>query len=284
MTEDVNEEVSSEVEEVEAPEVDAPDADAVEQPPAREWSQDEEAEARAFGWKPPEEWVGEKPAGYIDDPREWLDRLDRFTPFKKLREQQEERVRKLESTFQAQMERIQQREREEYERRLQQIQMAQRKAVSEADTEAWDRLEQAKANLRPPEPLDQPERQQDQIPPELREQKQWLNDPMLVDHGAKAIEIGYRTGELRPGASATEQVEYAEQKVKAYFPHLFHEPEKPKPAPKVDGGGLAPKQQKSGFNTLPKDARDAFFRQVERGIFEDTKEDREFFYNEYASG
>lgn len=282
MTEDVNEEISSEIEEVETPEADTPDAEAVEQPPAREWSQDQEEEARAFGWKPPEEWVGEKPSGYIDDPREWLERLDRFTPFKKLREQQQEQVRKLESTFQAQMERIQQREREEYDRRLQQIQAAQRKAVSEADTEAWDRLEQAKASLRPPEPVEAVKH--DPIPPELRAQKQWLNDPMLVDHGAKAIEIGYKTGDLRPGASAAEQVEYAEQKVQAYFPHLFQEPEKRKPAPKVDGGGLAPKQQKSSFNTLPKDARDAFFRQVERGIFEDTKEDREFFYNEYANG
>lgn len=282
MTEDVNEEVSSEVEEVEAPEVDAPDEGAVEQPPAREWSPDEEAEARAFGWKPPEEWVGEKPAGYIDDPREWLDRLDRFTPFKKLREQNEERVRKLESTFQAQMERIQQREREEYERRLQQIQMAQRKAVSEADTEAWDRLEQAKANLRPPEPVD--EQRQDPLTPEIREKHQWLNDPMLKEFGANAVEVGYKVGEIRPGMTVEQQVEYAEQKVKAYFPHLFQEPEKPKPTPKVDSGGLAPKQQKSGFNTLPKDARDAFFRGVERGTFEDTKEDREFFYNEYTSG
>jgi hypothetical protein len=61
------------------------DAPAVEAPPAPDPEIVEEA--RLFGWKAPEEWVGDKPAGYIDDPKRYLDRIKDSRIFKTLNEQ-----------------------------------------------------------------------------------------------------------------------------------------------------------------------------------------------------
>lgn len=251
-----------------------------EESPAKLSADDVEAEARFFGWKAPDEWRGEQPPGYIDNPQDYLDRLERSTPFRKLKEHSEEKLRKLESVMDAARQRDLERQKQDYEARLQAIANRQRAAVESADVEEWDRLEKVKQNLVPPKD-DLP--QTDPVEP-FKSEYTWLEDAVIRDHGAKAIDAAMRSGELASNADVATQVKFADAQVRKYFPHLFKTEEAPKPQPRVDGGGLAGPRKKSGFDSLPKDVKAEFDRQVKKGVFENTTEDREFFFDEYQNG
>lgn len=260
--------------------------EAVDPPePIKDWSDDEEFEARALGWKPKDEWKGEAPPGFIDNPRAYLDRAETFGPFRKLRERTErleEHLRKVESVAAKQVERAQQQAEQEYQRRLEAINAQKRKAAEEGDLEAYDKWNAAEQRLERPRPeAVEPVAPQDPITPDLREKHKWVTDPYLRHQGAQLVDQGFRSGELPKGASAQEQAEYAETRLKSYFPHIFNPPKKdpPKPSP-VEAGGVA-QAARGGFASLPKEAKDAFKRLVAQGVFKDTDEDRKFYHDEY---
>lgn len=281
MTEEEQHVEPEELEPVEEHEDEGAD-DEAPQPVEKDWSEDEEAEARQLGWKSPDEWKGERPPGYIDNPKDFLTRLENMTPFRKMREQMEERARKLEATFEAARRRDLDRQQAEHDQRMQALLARQRKAVEEADTETFDQLTQMREQLEKQRPDAEPQPQGDPLE-SFYGNHEWLKDPIMRDAGAKAIDTAFKQGELPPSADTKTQVEYAEAHVRRYFPHLFKTEEQPKPKPKVDGGGLGANRKRTGFDTLPKDAREVFMRQVQKGIFKDTKEDREFFFNEYQN-
>lgn len=289
--------VEEPIEAVDAPEVEPVEVETetaeVKAPVEKDWDDDTEEDARYLGWKSPDEWKGDVPPGYIGNPKEYMDRLERSTPFRKMRERAEQAEAKLQekldritSAVDAGHKRELERQRSEYERQMRVIAAGQRKAVEEADTERFDQLEQHKQSLRPPEdPVATPDHPEDPVEP-FKADHAWLNDPIMRQTGATLIDQAVSSGALPPTANAKAQIEYAEEQVKKYYPHLFKadEPDpKPKPAAKVDGGGLAAPRSRSGFDSLPKEARSEFSRQVSKGVFEDTKEDREFFYNEYQN-
>ena len=266
-------EVTPEVQEQEAPE------------PVREWSDEDAEEAKAFGWKSPDEWAGEIPSGYIDDPRRYMERAQNFRPFKALKEQLDtatrdsaERLRKLEAVSQKAIAD----QRAAHERELESITRRQREAVDNADGETWEQLEKEKASLQSPAPVeDRP-----QVDPYVAEYKateagKWLNNPILAEAGARAINAGGMNG-----APVSEQVKYAEKHVREAYPHSFEQP-KPAPAPKpqtprVDGGGLAQGGGKSsGFSKLPTEAKSAFKMMAGQGIYQDTDADRKRYADDY---
>ncbi len=261
----------------------------VEDPP--EWDAEVEQEARAFNWKPRSEWEGDVPAGFIDDPRRYMERAESFGPFRKLREQMEtqtrqhnESLRKIEAITAAQVKRAREQAEEQYQRDVADISARQRKAVEEGDTEAWDRLEQQRGTIKPPE-VEVPQPEPTDPLGDIRGQKgrEWLNDPVLGQQAFQIVERALRSGALTT-SDATQQVDFAEKELKRYYPHLFAEDTpKPKAASPVEGGGLAPSKKKSGFDSLPSDAKGAFKRMVGQGIFEDTAEDKEFYFNEYSN-
>lgn len=275
----------------EAIEVDAGEHEVSQSETAKEWSDEVEQEARDFGWKSPDEWKGTIPPGYIDNPEDFVARQDRNPAVRKLRRDLEQSQRKVSqelgkitAALEAGHKRELERQQAEYKRQIGMISAGQRRAVEEADTERFDALEQQRQRVAPPDLEPTPEQPQADPIAEYVDSHPWLNDAMMRNAGAVAIDQAMQSGAIPPNATVAQQVEYAEQRVKDYFPHMFKQPEPtPKPRAKVDGGGLGAKAR-AGFDSLPKDARDAFGKFVGQGVFEDTKEDREFYFNEYQNG
>lgn len=243
------------------------------------------AEARKQGWKSRDEWHGSIPRGYIEDPEEYLEYTERLSrsPVVKAAmeraERAEELARKTEAALQAGHKRDMERQKAEYEARMQALDSRRRQAAEEADVETYDKIGRAMAEL--PKPVD-PTPQADPLEP-FYQGHSWLKDPILAGVAKTIVDQGLRSGAVTPD-DAGKQIEFAEQGLKEYFPHKFAPPAKEPPKPRVSGGGMAPTARKTGFDTLPKEARDVFSRQVKQGIFEDTKEDREFYFNEYQNG
>lgn len=256
-------------------------------PPAEpEWSDEEADEARAFGWKAPDEWGGEKPPTYVGDPRSYMERIQNSKPFKVLTERQakleaefSERARKLDEMNARAMEA----QRAKYEADMQDITARQRRAVELADPDAFDALEKQRSAMVAPEPVAPVVPDVDPYVQEYAKQNDWVNNPVLRDAGSKIIDANPAARAM----SAKDQLAYAEQEVRKMYPAYFtaDEPDANKPAPRqrVDGGGLgsAAAQAKDPFNKLPTEAKAAFKRFVSEGIFENTAEGRKAYVADY---
>jgi hypothetical protein len=280
-TQDPQEFEGGEVEAVEAP---APEAEAPAQP---EHAPDDVEEARLFGWKSPDEWVGDKPAGYIEDPKRFLDRIKESRIFKTLdaqreaeRKRMEDHLRRLDHVAQQTIKA----QKEDYERRIADIETRQRRAVETADVAAFDALEKQKRTMQAPQFEPGPEQPQGPSPvvAEYAEKNDWVKDPALRMEGAQAIDIAMKSGmQFRDDA---EQLAYAESVMKRKYPHMFQAPAPAPVAPsgpaKVDGGGLAGGSplRSGAFTKLPPEAHAAFKKDVERGLFTNDEKGR----NEYA--
>jgi hypothetical protein len=257
-------------------------------PAAPAWSNEDVEDAKHLGWKSPDDWVGDKPAGYIDDPRRYLERFERIPAVRALKEQTakiqkdaDDRARKLDALYQQQADS----QRQAYESRLAEITRGQRQAASLADTDAYDRLEQEKARLAPPR-----QEQQDPEPPQAdpyvsqyrsSEGGKWLDNPILLETGKKLIDANPAILQ-RP---AQEQVAYAEAELRRMYPTYFpsgNGAQKPQRAQRVDGGGLAAQLGGgTGFEKLPPDAKTQFKRFVKEGLFTDDERGRKAYTNDY---
>jgi hypothetical protein len=281
MTDDVQD--PQEFEEAVAAE-DAPEAEEATQAPQPDPSDVEEA--RLFGWKSPDEWVGDKPAGYIDDPKRFLDRVKESRIFKTLSEQREQERKRMEDHLRRLdhvTEQAVKAQKAEFDRRVAEIEQRQRKAIETADVAAFDQLEKQKRMMQPP-PEYQVE-QQPQVSPivsEYMEKNEWVKDPALRMEGAVAIDVAMKSGMQFPNEAA--QLEYAESVMKRKYPHMFQAAtpvtHKPSGPAKVDGGGLAGGSpvRASAFAKLPPEAHAAFKKDVDRGLFTNDEKGR----NEYA--
>ena len=265
---------------------DAPAPDAA--PPGPEWTDDDVQEAKAFGWKAPDEWEGDKPAGYIDDPRRYLERAENFRPFKALRErtakmeaEYQERLRKVETIT----ERALEAQRAQYERDLQSLNARQRRAVEEADVQTFDQIEKAKAAMQPPA-VPVVEQQINHVPPEVQElvaRHEWAKNPALLAAGAEILEKTPGSRFMPP----QEQFALAERELRRIYPTAFPQPVAAEPAKapapqRVDGGGLAFGSGKdSEFSRLPEEAKSTFRRFVNQGLFSDTDADRKRYADDY---
>lgn len=277
--------MSEEIQEIEAvaetPEaVETPDV-----PQAPQWSQEDVEEAKLFGWKAPEEWQGEKPEGYIDDPSDFLARVQRSRIFKTMQEKLErtetaaqEQSRKLEAMNRMALER----QREMHERALAEVRARRDQAAEDGDIDAYKRhvaQEQEIAKAAP-----QPVQAQHEPPPEVvaytsSEDGQWLKDPVLYAAAYDAIERN-RAIQAAPPMG---QIEYAKAQVRMMFPDKFKTPTPPAPKATVDPGGMAPAigGQRSEYDKLPASAKSTFQRFVKEGLFTDNKEGREKYAAEY---
>lgn len=273
---------------IEPVEVEASEPEVTEAAPVKEWSDDDEFEAKALGWKGDDEWKGDKPAGYIADPREYLRRAETFGPFRKLKEKTdrlEDHLRRVESIAAKQVERAQKQAEAEFNQRLAAIQSEKRRAAQEGDLERYDQLSATEARLeRPKAEAPAPAAPVDPLGDDVKAKHAWINDPYLRKRGAELVDEAFGRGELPPTASPQEQVAFVEGRLRTYYPHLFQTEQKaPAKASPVDGGGIA-SARRSGFSALPQDAKDAFKRLVAQGVFKDTDEDRKFYHDEYNAG
>ena len=262
--------------------------DAADEPveAVKDWSEEEEGEAKLFGWKAPDEWQGDKPPGYIDNPKDFLGRVHRSSIFKtmedkiqKTEQQSQEAIRKLEVMSKRAIET----QRQQHESRIADIEAKQRQAVEVGDLDSYDSLAKDRANLvqNAPKPDDTPPETAPEVD-QYRAENDWTKDPMLWAEAAQSVNYMPNINTATP----QQQIEFAEAHMKRKYPHLFvpAEPEKPKPVrQKVDGGGLAagPSRSTDAFSKLPASAQRQFAIFVKQGTFKDTKKEREEYANEY---
>jgi len=263
-----------------------------EQVTEKEWSEAEEAEAKDFGWKAPEEWVGEVPTGYIADPRRYLERAEGFAPFRKLKEKLTEsekafevRLHKIEKVAETAMERQKAQMEAEHKRQLAEVRTAQRAAAEVGDTAEFDRLERKREELAaaPTEPTTAPAAQQkalwDQAMAEWMPQNAWWHTDKIMHNGAIALnEEASLKGITEPKAALA----YVDARMREEFPHKFA-PKQPQRQTQVSDGLMLGGGKKAGFDSLPQEAKSAFKRFWDRGSFEGLTEAKakEAYYNEY---
>jgi len=251
-------------------------SEAPVQADAPKWAPETETEARALGWKAPDEWKGEVPAGYIDDPTRYLERAENFTPFRKLREQTTDALRKVEAVAARQVER----ERAAHAAELNRIKAEKAAAVETGDVEAYKALDKQEDKLREAAP-DVPK--QSGVPDNHRTaieswsvNKPWFKaDPVKTQAAALLYGQAQQNGLTDPAAILA----FVDREMATQFVDL--RPKTP-PVESVEagltfGGGSV----SSPFEKLPKDAKDAFRRFVEKGVFKDTKEDRAIYAEDY---
>lgn len=281
--EDLIEDVAEEVEE----RAEAPVTEEAPEPPVREWTDEEAEEAKMFGWKAPDEWKGEIPPTYIDDPRRYMERAENSRPFRMLKEQSEKReaesremLRKMEAVT-VQQHKTQQ---AQFERELASIRAEKRAAVEDADVERFDALDKQERDLAPPQaPAQDPEFGRAEVQAyAATENGAWIKNPVLQRQGVELVNAAVASGIALD--TPQKQIEYAEAEMRKLAPAYFPQKEEPKPKPqqRVDAGGLAGGAGKgSAYAKLPPDVKAVFKRFVSEGIFEDTKEGREAYADDY---
>ena len=243
------------------------------------WNPDIEQEARALGWKSPDEWQGDVPAGYIDNPERYLQRAESFTPFKKLKERLDEVARMSEKTQEALSKTFQR----ELQSRMAQLQEQKVKAVEVGDVAEFQRLEkqQAELNKQAAEVPQAPK--QDAVPPDHRSAiDQWRvgKDWFQKDRVKTTAAVEFYGEAQAQGISDPKAIlAYVDQKMAGTFADLA--PKAPAQAPVEAGLTFGGGATASGFDKLPKDAKDAFQRFVKQGLFQDTKEGRAAYAEDY---
>lgn len=271
------------VEAVEAEVVETSADDAPQRDPAIE------ARARDLGWVPKEEFRG--------DPTVWRDadefvrRGEEVLPIVRSNLQKsEQKVRQLEQQlaqrdreYAERITRIERANAAAYQHQIQQLhetyEAAKRQAVSEGDTERYDRLQAEHANkyqkLRqeaaPPEPEPPRQPQPDPVPQEVQQkigawvQKQqdwWNKDPRMSDLAVNVF------GSLDPELSVDDRLDKVETVLAQTFPDRFKKATKPAPAPSVEGGSRTPGSSAprgKGWADIPPDDR----KQAERMLMRD---------------
>lgn len=248
--------------------------------PVKEWTDEDEKEARAFGWKPPEKWVGEKPEGLIEDPRQFLQGNRGFRILR-------ERTEKLESEFAERVRRLEaitaktvERDRAAYAAKLAEIEAAKLEAVSNADLERYGALEKQRQAMPEPVAFDAPKPEAPSEVDEYAKANDWVKNPILREAGAKIIDaMGYA------GRPVAEQLAFAEQEVRKLYPGAFAPaPQQAPPRPqvqRVDGGGLGGGGRSGLWDKVPPEARAQFAKDVAKGYFQNTADGKEAYANDY---
>lgn len=257
-----------------------------EAPAAPEWSADDVTEAKFFGWKSPDEWAGEKPTGYIDDPRRYMERAQSFKPFKasqekleKLEAETTDRLRRLEAAS----DRALNAQRAQFDRDIASITAAKLQAVETADVARYGALERQEAQLRAPEPVEAPRGPDPTVIAEYEARNEWVRDPALRREGEIAIDAAHRMGMALPDTAS--QLAYAESVMKRKYPHMFAAKDAaPRAAPvnRVDGGGLGIGAGRvDTFAKLPSEAQAQFKRFVAQGLFTNDEAGRKQYADDY---
>lgn len=241
-------------------------------------------EAKLFGWKPRDEWKGEVPDTFVDDPSEYLGRIQNsriFTAMQSKLEKQAEVTQRIEAMNQRALEQ----ERQRYQSELDRIKQEKARAVETADVQTYNRLDQQEQQLSQAAPQEAPA--QPEAPKEILEYRNsedgaWLANPALGREAYEFIEAHPAYQMMPPLEQARAARDYLADKYK-YAPE-FRKAEEPKraTAPKVDPGGLGGGMSGgSKFGKLPAEAKQQAERFIKEGLYEDSKKGREEYANDY---
>lgn len=237
-------------------------------------------EARKYGWKDKDEFTL-APDGWVDAER-FLElpstqlKMVRDTKreLEKQLKERDEQFSRIERTSMTAIERVRQQERERYDQQVRDLEAQKRAAVETADTEAFDRAEQARQKLRPPVIEEVPQKQ-----PDYLEAATWTKDPAAAAFAFRLVEDNPRIKYLPP----ERQVAWAATQVKEHFPELFDEPKQEQAPPRsarVDGGGLGFKTRTRGPDDLPPDVRKIAESFVKEGVYKSVSDYAKDFYEQ----
>lgn len=244
--------------------------------PSATWSPDVEQEARALGWKAEDEWKGEKPAGYIPDPVRYLERAESFAPFRKLKEQNAEALRRIEAVAAKQVER----DRAAHAAELARVKAEKAAAVETGDVEAYKALDKQEDRLREAAP-EAP--QKSAVPDNHRAAiENWSVDkPWFKKDQSMTIAAANFYGEAQADGLTDPQaiLKFVDRRMGETFTQLT--PKAARDSTVESGLTLGGGAKPGAFETLPRDAKDAFQRFVQRGVIEDTKEARAQWAEDY---
>ena len=215
--------------------------------------------ARSQGWRPKEEYEGDKTKWVPAD--EFLRRkplFDKIHEQSKLLKNYEKAIIDTQETVKKIEERTRREEQEKYQRQLDEIKAQRRAAIREGDEETVDRLdEQLKRveNAKPAEPA-RPEAQQEeqQAPKEILD---WVgrNKWYEQDEDLRDFMNAKQMQNLQRGMSVAEALQASEKQVRQAFSHKFENPNKDKPSPAIPRN---PEPKKAGIDDLPAHMRNTF--------------------------
>lgn len=259
----------ADVEEIEVfdPPVDAP-VDAPAEPVESPEQDDVEAQARRLGWKPEEDWKGDK-TGWVDAST-FMDHA-RTMPAK---------VKRLEEDFAKRLEAIEKanaaalkRQQDAHKAEMTRIRADQRKAVEVGDTEAYDRLEAQREQLQQPQDAPEP-----RMAPQVQDWTQrnaWFNrDPVMRAAALALADEAVRAGMTDPA----QQLAYVDREMPQQFPHKFQR--KAPPLAIDPGSSAAPRKRGKSASDLPPEARSAGSMFVRDGIYKSLDEYAKDYFEE----
>jgi hypothetical protein len=262
----------SEIEQDPPEELEGAEPEQVEVPQA---DPEVEADARKYGWKPKEE--------FTLDPEGWVP-ADRFLELpstqrkmtqdinrrleKELRDR-DEKLERITATTTEAMERVRKQERERFEAQLQQLEVLKRQAAEGGDVARYDELSRHQKALSPPQEAAEEAPRRHPVVEEYAKTAAWMQDPDAYRFAQMAINDSPEIQRL----PARKQIEWAEKKVREFFPEHFPEaPARPQFS-KVDGGGLGQIGKRGrGPDDLPSEARRVGQEFVSEGIFKSLDE------------
>lgn len=264
------------IQEVETP----PEAEAL---PERNW----EAEAQELGWRPKEEYNG--------DPEHWKDAQafvedgERVLPIvrsqlKKARAELEakdaevsEKLERMTRLTQSMLDR----QKAQHQSELDTIKAQMRDAAATGDVDEYARLEAKRDTLEKSKP-DEPAQDNSTVESAWIAKNDWYTKDFELAREAQAYSQ-WLAGQPNPPDMAS-NLARVETYIKEKFPEKFGATPKPKPNghPAVEGGNLFPSggKKSQGFDSLPKEAKDAYSQFVASGV-EISKED---YAKEYYNG
>lgn len=252
-------------------------------PVAPQWSPEAETLAREWGWKSTDEWKGEPPPGFIDNPERYVERFDKLPPVKKLQEKladqerkTEERLRKIEAVTSKALER----ERASYTAQIEALKAQKLQAVETGDVEAFKALDRREAALT--QAVAEPAPKADGVPPDHKAAidqwsvgKDWFRNDAIKTQAAVVL---YGQAQNKGLSDPKAILAY----VDAEMAKTFASPAQPQQQQSmVDPGLTFGGQSADPFAKLPKDAKDTFQRFVKQGLFTDDKAGRAAYAEDY---
>lgn len=252
---------------------------------APKWAPEAEQEARALGWKAPDEWKGEVPAGYIDDPTRYLERAESFAPFRKIKEKlgevektSAEALRRIETASARMIER----ERAQHTAELAKIKADKLAAVEVGDTQAFKALDAQEDRIR--KEMQAPEEKPKSAVPDVHRvaiegwavERPWFKKDKVKTQAAATF---YGEAQADGLTDPTAILKFVDRRMSETFADMA--PRQPRDAAVESGLTLGGGAKPGAFDALPKEAKDSFRKYVERGVVEDTKEARAQWAEDY---
>ena len=246
-----------------------------------------EAEARAQGWKPPED-LPENFKGDPVDAETFVKRGEQYVGFLKPRldkvERQLQEQQQLNTDIKQQLERERKRQEAEIEKYKKELRETRKQAIIDGDGEAFDKAEQELDELNQSKPSEKSAKPE--LPPEVVE---WQGDNNWYGKDADLTVLADKYSDIlreqNPYLSGRAFLDEISEYVKRERPHKF-KPSKPK-APDVEGdappkGGSSdePKGNAQTYANLPADAKKECTRLMKEGIIKDKNDYARIYFEQ----